>query len=320
MNETIDPDSPAGKPQPTLRSIAAAERDTGLSKDTLRMWERRYGFPSPLRDGQGERAYPIEQVARLRLLKRLLDAGHRPGRIVHLDDEELGRLVVAPAAERSDVPSAAAPDIERYMPLLIDHDVVGLRRQLGAALAGRGLALFVTQVVAPLCTQIGDAWMRGQIEIWQEHLATEALQAVLRAGIARLPEPAARDRPRVVLGTLTGEPHGLGLLMAEAMFAQEGARCLSLGVHTPLWDVVLAARTTQADIVALSFTGCLAPGQVSESLAELRAKLPRRIEVWAGGSAQVLRRRPTEGVLAVPELGGIRTELARWRSHHSDDT
>ena len=39
-------------------SIAAVERDTGLSKDTLRVWERRYGFPTPDRDGFGERAYP----------------------------------------------------------------------------------------------------------------------------------------------------------------------------------------------------------------------------------------------------------------------
>ncbi|WP_309246766.1 MerR family transcriptional regulator [Ramlibacter montanisoli] len=43
-------------------AIAAVERDTGLSKDTLRIWERRYGFPQPLRDALGERTYPAEQV------------------------------------------------------------------------------------------------------------------------------------------------------------------------------------------------------------------------------------------------------------------
>ncbi|MBZ8144144.1 cobalamin-binding protein, partial [Rubrivivax gelatinosus] len=48
--------------EPLTLSIAAVERDTGLSKDTLRVWERRYGFPSPARDPQGERAYPLEQV------------------------------------------------------------------------------------------------------------------------------------------------------------------------------------------------------------------------------------------------------------------
>ena len=54
-------------------SIAAVERDTGLSKDVLRMWERRYGFPQPGRDANGERSYPADQVERLRLIKRLME-------------------------------------------------------------------------------------------------------------------------------------------------------------------------------------------------------------------------------------------------------
>ena len=57
--------------RPVLLSIAAVERDTGLSKDTLRVWERRYGFPQPLRDANGERTYTAEQLARLRIVKRL---------------------------------------------------------------------------------------------------------------------------------------------------------------------------------------------------------------------------------------------------------
>jgi len=42
---------------PLALSIAAVERETGLSKDVLRKWETRYGFPAPLRDGFGERAF-----------------------------------------------------------------------------------------------------------------------------------------------------------------------------------------------------------------------------------------------------------------------
>jgi DNA-binding transcriptional MerR regulator len=59
----------------TQFNIAAVERDTGLSKDVLRMWERRYGFPVPERDANGERLYPADQVERLRLIKRLMDQG-----------------------------------------------------------------------------------------------------------------------------------------------------------------------------------------------------------------------------------------------------
>ena len=73
-------------------NIAAVERDTGLSKDVLRMWERRYGFPVPERDANGERLYPAAQVERLRLIKRLMDQGHRPGKLIAAPAEELATL------------------------------------------------------------------------------------------------------------------------------------------------------------------------------------------------------------------------------------
>ena len=81
-----------GEPEFT---IAAVERDVGLSKDVLRVWERRYGFPSPARDRHGERLYPAGQVVRLRLIKRLMDHGHRPGRLITTPVEELEALAAS---------------------------------------------------------------------------------------------------------------------------------------------------------------------------------------------------------------------------------
>jgi methylmalonyl-CoA mutase cobalamin-binding subunit len=126
------------------------------------------------------------------------------------------------------------------------------------------------------------------------------------------------ERPRVLLSTLPGEPHGLGLLMAEAMLAVEGARCVSLGVQTPVWDLVLAAQAYRCDIVALSFTGCTGPVQVTAALAELRAKLAAHVELWAGGAAPVLHRRPLSGVRAIASLAGLDGEVGRWRSRQAD--
>ena len=77
-------------------NIAAVERETGLSKDVLRMWERRYGFPVPARDGHGERAYSADQVARLAQIKRLMDQGHRPGKLMALAPETLAELAPGP--------------------------------------------------------------------------------------------------------------------------------------------------------------------------------------------------------------------------------
>jgi methanogenic corrinoid protein MtbC1 len=297
-------------------SIAAVERDTGLSKDTLRVWERRYGYPTPARDATGERAYTLEQVEKLRIVKRLLDAGHRPGRIVPLPLEELSALSASTVDQptRGPEPAAGVGDLRRYVDLIRAHDARGLRAELSRLLSRHGVATFVIEVVAPLNIVVGDAWLRGQMEIFEEHMYTEVVQMVLRQAIASIPDPPGAGRPAVLLTSFPGEPHGLGLLMAEAMFALEGCDCVSLGVQTPIWDIVLATAAHGSDIVALGFSGCMNPNQVVDGLTELRGKLPPAQQIWAGGSAPVLHRRRIDGVLPLASLDTIARELATWRA------
>jgi DNA-binding transcriptional MerR regulator/methylmalonyl-CoA mutase cobalamin-binding subunit len=305
----------SGMPHITL-SIAAVERDTGLSKDTLRVWERRYGFPSPQRDAIGERAYTLDHVEKLRVIKRLMDAGHRPGRIVPLSFGELQKLTDSTVDQpvRNAEAALASFDVLSHINLIRSHDVAALRSQLSRQLARFGIGRFVTEVVAPLNLAVGDAWIRGQMEIFEEHTYSETVQVVLRQAIASVPPPAPGSGPTVLLTTFPGEPHGLGLLMAEAIFALEGCSCVSLGTQTPLWDIVMAAAAHRADIVALGFTGCMNPNQVVEGLQELRGKLPGQLQVWAGGGAPVLHRRRVDGVTPLASLEQISGEIRQWRA------
>jgi MerR family transcriptional regulator, light-induced transcriptional regulator len=305
----------SGVPNITL-SIAAVERDTGLSKDTLRVWERRYGFPAPQRDAIGERAYTLDHVEKLRVIKRLMDAGHRPGRIVPLPFAELQQLTDSTVDQplRTVEVALASSDVRAHIELIRSHDVAALRNQLTRQLARFGIGRFVTEVIAPLNTAVGDAWIRGQMEIFEEHTYSETVQVVLRQAIASVPAAAGGGCPTVLLTTFPGEPHGLGLLMAEAMCVLEGCRCVSLGTQTPLWDIVLAAQAHRADIVALGFTGCMNPNQVVDGLQELRGKLPPKVLVWAGGSAPVLHRRRVDGVTPLATLDQIAGDLRHWRA------
>lgn len=306
--------------QPNLsRTIAAVERDTGLSKDTLRVWERRYGFPRPDRDAFGERVYPLEQVDKLRVLRRLMDAGHRPGKVIHLPIDALQALAEETAGSSalprglSDA-QAEHEDLSRFVDMLKGHQVEDLRRALYQSQLRLGMERFVMEVVAPLTRMVGDAWARGYVEVFEEHLYTESLQVVLRSAIGTIPQPARQ--PRVLLTTIPLESHGLGLLMAEAILALEGCRCVSLGVMTPVWDIVLAAEAHQADVVALSFSAVINPNHVLESLAELRGKLPPRTEIWAGGNCPILHRRPPPDILVLPDLRDIPPAIRRWRDAH----
>jgi methylmalonyl-CoA mutase cobalamin-binding subunit len=305
-----------------LLSIAAVERETGLSKDTLRVWERRYGFPTPGRDPFGERAYPLGQVERLRLVKRLLDAGWRPGRLLKMSPQEVEALAdrgQANPAHANGSPASSPEPLEPFLGLVRAHDAAGLHRELGRMLSRLGAYRFVTDLVAPLNVAVGQAWVRGRLEVFEEHAYTEEVQVVMRQAIGQIPVPQSAARPAVLLSTFPGEPHGLGLLMVEAMFRLEGCACVSLGVQTPLLDIVRASQAHHADIVALGFSGILGAQQVLEGLGDLRARLPEAVELWAGGSASVLSRRPVPGVRVVQDLRSVAGEVRRWRDAGESD-
>jgi DNA-binding transcriptional MerR regulator len=303
-------------------SIGAVERDTGLSKDTLRVWERRYGFPKPGRDAFGERAYSAEEVEKLRLIKRLLDRGFRPGKIIELPTAELQQLAQggnapkARGARRADVPPAAATaeELDSYIEEVKAHRLEDLRSHFGQAVMRLGLARFVTQIVAPLNERVGDAWTRGELQVFEEHMYTEAVQAALRSAINAIPPP--RRRPDVLLTTFPQEPHGIGVLMAEAVLGLEGCRCVSLGTQTPIPEIVAAALARRVDIVALSFSPVLGPNPVLDGLNELRARLPPAVDIWVGGSSAVLHRRPPAHVRTFTELTAVAHAVAQWRLHH----
>jgi methylmalonyl-CoA mutase cobalamin-binding subunit len=299
------------------RSIAAVERDTGLTKDTLRVWERRYGFPNPGRDEFGERLYPIDQVDKLRVLRRLMDAGHRPGKLIHLPMHALlllgrqERLPASAAPAQTAAASLTAPDVGEFLALIRSRQPEVLRRSLAQALLRLGLERFVFDVAAPLARLIGEVWPRDELESFDERLSIESLQTVMRGALASISSPGAP--PTVMLTTVPGEPHGLGLLMTESLLSLQGCRCLSLGVQTPLWDAVLAARAHRADLLALSFSSALNAAQVVDSLAELREMLPATIGIWAGGDSPALRRHRLAGVEVLAGLHEIAPQIARWR-------
>jgi MerR family transcriptional regulator, light-induced transcriptional regulator len=330
-------------PRPLMMSIAAVERDTGLSKDTLRVWEKRYGFPNPVRDAQGERCYPLDQLERLRLIKRLLDVGHRPGRVVALPVADLQTLAehsadalvppahaasqATPRSPATPVPhGASGPDraartaeatwVTDALARVDAHDVAGLKRILAKASVHLGLAHFTSDVVAPLLQAMGEGWLRGRFQVPQEHWVSHCLQQSLHSAIHALPPALPEHAPRVLLSTFPGEPHAMGLLMVEAWLSLLEAQPINLGPQTPLWDLVHAAANHHADVVALSFSASAPASLVQDTLLEFRAKLPPRTALWVGGRHPLLLRRPPPGVLAMDDLDTLRAAVNTWRTHH----
>ena len=293
--------------------IAEVERATGIGKDTLRIWERRYGFPNPHRNEFGQRCYPIDQVDKLLLIRRLTDFGIRPMQLAPLMLEELEELIKittqnASQAEGTQISTSAA--VHDLLPLLERNSLKEFQTSLKRQLAIHGFDAFVCQSVAPLTSAVGEAWANGQISVFQEHQYTECIENILRAAITELQNYHDHSGLDVLLATFPNELHSIGLLMAECVFLAAGARCLSLGVHTPIAEIVAAAEAYQPQIIALSFSSQFNHRVGHRGISELRMAVPMRTSIWIGGSARFLNKIRIAGIQVVQNLESVRSKLS----------
>jgi len=280
-----------GIPTPTSgASIRVVSNRTGIPADTLRMWERRYGFPKPARRAGGSRVYSEEDISRLKLIARALTAGFRPSEAVPLPEADLAKLVAAvviDAAPRMDPPRrtelpAVVADVDAVVEALLAEDVVRLRGLLRSAAVVLGPRAFVTGLAHPLAVRIGELWAEGRLEVRHEHLASACLRAQLAVLLAAL-EDGARA-PSVLLAALPGEQHVLALDMIALYLATSLAAPRILGAHTPPDQIVAAAIALRADVVGITISAVSHAASAARALAEVAAALPSSIALWVGGA------------------------------------
>ena len=291
----------------SIVDAAELERETGLGKDLLRKWRSRYGFPTPLPSNGGGYGYPREQIAQLRLIKRLQNVGYRARQVVGKSLEELQQLALVAICASDDLPELTST--RQALDLLKQFDLAGLDAFLGAERQRQSLHDFVVETVSPLVTGLGEAWARGEIEVYHEHLCTGILSRRLFMEIgAALPKPGY---PRILFATPSDELHVLGLYMAQAVLADAGASCTDIGPHVPPNELAAAARASQAEIVALSFSFSYPEWRVRPLLTHLRQSLPATVELWAGGAGVAFIKRAPRGVHIFSDLNAAVAALAR---------
>lgn len=277
------------KDESGLLSIGDMCDETGLSADVIRVWERRYGFPLPVRLPSGHRRYRREDLNRLRLMAKAVALGHRPSEASQADERSL-RDWLSPTDD---------PRVEALFQAVAAMDSEGIRGQLQAALAGLDWKSFLQVVVSPLLDRVGMAWADGTIGIHQEHLVTEVLEDFLREL-----RQGCRPRPgqgAVLLATLPGERHRLGLLMAALAYAASGTRTELLGVDLPVASIAHAARALAVDRVAVSLSIQSSGETTRRLLMDLQERLPPSCRLLVGGQG-ASRTRRIEGVERIPGL------------------
>ena len=213
------------------------ERETGFGKGQLRKWRQRYGFPLLESMVYRNSAYSRQTVDKLILIKRLLEAGFRPGQVVGMTTPGLEKLLLGLVLS---VPVVRHDESTQVCIELLKRSAVAELLVLLAELRAKGtLADFVRYTVAPLLIDVGDAWKTNEIDIYHEHLCTCCIERYLQGEILKL--KPKNGLPRVLFALPPGEHHLIGLLMAEAVIAEQGASTISIGSDIPLSNLQLAA-------------------------------------------------------------------------------
>jgi methanogenic corrinoid protein MtbC1 len=285
-----------------------ASRRTKLSRELLRIWERRYGVVDPRRTDSGRRQYSEEEVRKLQLLQQAVSLGHRIGGLSKLRIEDLRELI----QKEADVVAASGNGktsdrqlLENCVTAVRDLDAPRLQSLLNRALVSLDGTAYVDELLVPLFNRIGTEWERGTMEPYHEHLATSTVRNILARFLAQIPEDLDR---RVLVATPSGHHHEIGALLVGVSAVLAGFRVLYFGTNLPAADIVSAVEKTEASILALSV---IYPPKDSRTLGELEAvarDLPEGVRFVVGGRSVSYYSKALErlGVLIISDLAEFR--------------
>src|SRR5438105_11174624 len=279
--------------------IREVVRITGLRREQLYMWQRRYGFPAPLRDSFGDRVYPPDQVARLRLIKQLLSEGWRAGAVVPLADTALQSMLGLTVEEPAPLPS----EIESAVRMLGSHRTVDLQNHLSKMLAAQGLRKFLEQTLIPLNEAVHERVVRGEMQNFQEVRFADLAQRLLRDA-TRLVRPT-RDARQILLATPPNDPNQLGLAILELLLFTDGVNCLTLGAGGPAQEIAGAARAYKVCLAVLLFDRGISGKIAGQEIRSLRTALPEDMPLVVSGRAVNLLAKAIPNVRTAADFSSV---------------
>lgn len=271
---------------------------TGVSRERLRMWERRHDFPSPVRSGGGARRYAVDDVARVVAVRRAVESGVPIPSAVRATDlpRDAGLTARAHAALAEHAPVAVVA-LSGPEPLRVEWVNASVRHRPAAPAAGDHLLvrapwfadhegcatlkrLFTEELVAAACEHPDwTAGLRSTAHSLAYRLPHEAGQRPLVALIGV--DTARERRTRHLLGAAEQERDALrerserDARFADALAAVSDILRLGSGMaaisdataalvrHIGAEDVAIAVSMAGALVLGRSARGRLGPEMVT---------------------------------------------------------
>lgn len=259
-------------------------RLTGIPKQSLQAWERRYGPVSSGRTESNRRVFSDADLARLFLIKKCMDAGHRIGSIFHLENSELERLTGGGDGKQTS-------ELDEVLELIKNLNRDAVTKILVDRYLLTGPTTFAIEFVLPLMRAVGDKWRAGELSIASEHMITASVRSLL--GSALNTDRGRKSNLMVLFCTPEGDTHELGTLVAALVAQEAGVDVFYLGAQMPISEICATAGRIRAQAVCVG-SSWKAGQEYSTWVQQLRAELPGSAGLWLGGMgfASIGRRLP----------------------------
>ena len=309
---------------------------TGLSPHVIRAWEKRYQTVQPTRSEGKQRLYSTADIERLTVLRQATEAGFSIGTIASLPTESVQALLTKAVGTQRVVDSAETgqtdlvkiglplsfvdPGMEEIGGFLdgafeavLRMDAERLEGLLERASVSLGQMRLLSDLVVPLVERIGEGWIKGQVKVAQEHVAT----AVLRTFLGHIARPIALHprAPVLVVTTPSGQHHELGAIIVAAAATGIGWRVVYGGACLPAEEIASMATEQRARAVGLSVVHPTDDPALSLELQLLRRLLPPSTPILVGGRASVAYQAEIDavGAIRVGSLESLRQLLNQLR-------
>lgn len=301
----------------------------GVSPDVLRAWERRYGLLEPDRSPGGYRLYSDTDIARVRQVLALTAQG-----LSIAEAARLARAGTEPSTDADGPPSQkdatdhelssgsavtsgaqAASPTPRLGRLLADaletFDERTAQQTLDELFGRFSTEAVLRDTIMPTLDRIGRRWEAGQLDVAQEHFASNLLRARLLA-MAR--GWGSGSGPMAVLAAPPGEDHDLPLVVFGLTLWRGGWRVTFLGGDTPVPSLRAAIAAVTPDLVVLASVDAARFADVEGPLTEV-AGLVRLALAGAGATAGLARRLGAHHLHGDPvseaeRIAGVRSPFA----------
>ena len=230
-------------------SMSQIEVLTGISAHKLRIWERRYNFPNPMRTDTNIRFYSDQQLKKLLNVGILNRNGYKISTITKMSIEEIHENVTNIL---SNITSEFQDEINSLILNMLEYDEKGFNSVFQRCVIRRGILDTITDVIYPFLNQIGILWGTSKISASQEHFMSNLIRQKLITAIDALPLPM-ENAPSIALCLLDHEDHEIGLLLSSFIAKKLGWKVFYLGQRIPSDNIPSFIEKMSPDVMLSLF-------------------------------------------------------------------